>query len=441
MDAASDVPAARRPGSQVAYRLLTILLIVAAVEGTAYAAYRIVFGQWFTAAAGAEARNSALGVVAGGAAGAEVPASTRQEVVHPFLGFVFDRGVNERENRRALGRIEVGRYGFFEPPGPPPPRPANAYRIAVVGGSAALLFSFQGAETLREGLRDAAFVAGRPVIVDSLALGGFKQPQQLLTVAWMLSLGERFDLIINLDGFNEVVLARGNAAAGVFPGFPRDWDARVANLAGAGAMQADALASSVFWGGLRRSAARWAGAPVVRRSASVAVVWRLVDRWLGHRHGTAAGARAGSAFEAGFGSTGPALETEAHDAILGVVAAQWRDASIQLHRLASANGIRYLHAIQPNQYLDRKPMGPEERARAYQDDHPYRPLVAEGYTRLAAEAPALRAAGVDLLDLTGVFEEDPEPRYKDTCCHVGPSGNVVLARAIVDHLIAERHER
>jgi len=35
---------------------------------------------------------------------------------------------------------------------------------------------------------------------------GYKQPQQLLVLSYFLSIGQPFDMVMNIDGFNEVAL-------------------------------------------------------------------------------------------------------------------------------------------------------------------------------------------------------------------------------------------
>jgi hypothetical protein len=56
-----------------------------------------------------------------------------------------------------------------------------------------------------------------------MALGGWKQPQQLfaLQLAWLR--GGEFDAVINLDGFNEVAMVAQNVGSGVPAWFPRGW--------------------------------------------------------------------------------------------------------------------------------------------------------------------------------------------------------------------------
>ena len=68
----------------------------------------------------------------------------------------------------------------------------------------------------------------RPVQVRCVAIGGFKQPQMLGALAYLMSLGQRYDVVVELDGFNDVVLGYTEYKhKGKFPGYPRDWDALV----------------------------------------------------------------------------------------------------------------------------------------------------------------------------------------------------------------------
>ena len=44
---------------------------------------------------------------------------------------------------------------------------------------------------------------------------GYKQPQQLLVPTYFLSIGQVFDLVVNIDGFNEVALSSVNHQRGL----------------------------------------------------------------------------------------------------------------------------------------------------------------------------------------------------------------------------------
>ena len=98
--------------------------------------------------------------------------------------------------------------------------------VGLLGGSvAAQLQPFLEAALAR---RLAAHRRPRQPVVLNLALGGVKQPQQTLMIANALLLGGKFDLIVNLDGFNEISGSTGRSfQQGIFPLFPVRWSKRV----------------------------------------------------------------------------------------------------------------------------------------------------------------------------------------------------------------------
>jgi hypothetical protein len=99
--------------------------------------------------------------------------------------------------------------------------------------------------------------------------------------------------------------------------------------------------------------------------------------------------------------------------------------------MAAANGIRYFHFLQPNQYVpDSKPLTDDERRTAYAHDHPYAMFVRKGYPYLREEGRRLKPAGVEYTDLTAMFSTARETLYTDICCHLNKDGNARLGAAI-----------
>jgi hypothetical protein len=47
-------------------------------------------------------------------------------------------------------------------------------------------------------------LADKEIVLLNFGSGGFRQPQQLLILTYFFLIGQRLDLVINLDGFNEV---------------------------------------------------------------------------------------------------------------------------------------------------------------------------------------------------------------------------------------------
>jgi len=118
--------------------------------------------------------------------------------------------------------------------------------------------------------------------------------------------------------------------------------------------------------------------------------------------------------------------------MLAYLVALWQRSSRLLDGLARANGTRYYHFLQPNQYVpESKPMTTDERATAVKATR-YAGLVHTGYPMLQRAGRELRAEGVRFVDLTGAFAGHVEPIYIDACCHVSPHGNAIVADLVFD---------
>jgi hypothetical protein len=106
-------------------------------------------------------------------------------------------------------------------------RADDLFIVGIAGGSVAFQFSWMAEELLKQRLAEHPRVRGRRIQFVRLALSGYKQPQQLMTYSYLTALGAEFDLIINIDGFNETVLGiRENAEANTALVYPRSWHAR-----------------------------------------------------------------------------------------------------------------------------------------------------------------------------------------------------------------------
>jgi len=123
-----------------------------------------------------------------------------------------------------------------------------------------------------------------------------------------------------------------------------------------------------------------------------------------------------------------------HDA-RAAAADLWRDASLAMAAIARQRGVLFLHVLQPNQWW--------RGAGAYRpiaEDHSYGWVVEpvnQGYDELIARAPALQAAGVEMLDATRLFaNRDPRDVYADDCCRYTGDGHDVLATAIAERIDA-----
>src|SRR4030095_3931354 len=71
------------------------------------------------------------------------------------------------------------------------------------------------ARTFERALKQSPYFAGKELVLLSFAAGAYKQPQQLLILNYFLSIGQQFDMVLNIDGFNETAVAALNNRAGI----------------------------------------------------------------------------------------------------------------------------------------------------------------------------------------------------------------------------------
>jgi len=365
---------------------------------------------------------------------AEVPQAQalddQRTMLHPYFGYVVDP--------RAKG---INPYGFFRT-SPLTTRSPDRYIIVFFGGSVADQVFALGQQALIAALkRDPAF-AQRDIVVLSTALGGYKQPQQLLVLADLLAIGAQFDAVVNLDGFNEVDGAADNVQDGVNPFYPHHWQGQAQRALDRGLLvhAARIEAARDAREQLRTGFTAW---PSVRRSAFLLALWDALDR-----RQLAALRRETAALEADLATqekppqvAGPPFAFDDDEAMFTEFVEVWARASLEMENLCRGQGIEYLHFLQPKQYLEgSKVLNENERRVAWDQDVADAGRVASGYPLLVARGRELAGQGVDFHDLTMMFHDDAGDIYSDTCCHFTQRGADRVAEAIAAAIIERSKE-
>jgi hypothetical protein len=410
------------------FRLVVLLLLYGLLEGTSLALFRYHTGRWFSFSWVQEQQHQTEYWLLHAR-----PEQKDSHIIHPYLGVVH----NPDNPHRELETYPVNRYGFCDIHSPIQKRAPNRVIIGIVGGSVANVFANLGQATLREELKRSPRFAGKEVIVVNLAVSGYKQPQQWFALQYILARGGEFDLLVNIDGFNEVALyPADNWKDGVDPLFPRSWHHRVTGIPQTELRELIGEMAHVKQ--LRGRWAAWFRQSPLRYSVTMNLIWWLGNQSLYRDENRCVVALQGQRWtNLPPCALGPERPPRDEQAMLATLAALWKRCSLQLQRTCQANGIAYYHFLQPNQYVPgSKPLAPQERKEAYLENHPYRRGALAGYPLLRKEGKDLVRQGVHFHDLTLVFQGHEEPFYIDTCCHFNKAGNVVLARAIAAALTA-----
>ncbi len=439
--------------TKLIFGILTFLMTAMAVETCSFVLLSLAAGRWMTPQrVGALQQQVAaaaddVAMIEGASEEArkeasQIPRQVGSEVVHPYLGFVLDAQFHRFSRLRSGGQEAVdfgyslGQRGLFHEPA------AGRPVIAVTGGSVAFNFAEAVAGELRQELLGTLPGFEHAAIVN-LALPGYKQPQQLLTLNYFLALGAHFDVVINLDGFNEVTLPLAeNLRRGVYPFFPRNWFFRVQAFDPSTRLAVGELAYLLD---LRRRRAELFSRIPWRYSPTAGLLWTVLDRRSQRQvSGLELEIHDSSQQVAdGYTVTGPPWRAADVEASYRELVALWRRTSEQMHQLAEPRGIRYHHFLQPNQYLaGSKPMTAEERSVAIQaKGYANGRHAAAAYPMLIEHGRQLAEQGVPFHDLTGLFAAVEEPVYVDRCCHLNTLGRTLLTRAVASAIRGTRQSQ
>lgn len=355
-----------------------------------------------------------------------------EEILHPYIGYVC----HPRE-----GDDPASDYGFKDTKLPLQRRSDGKIIIGVFGGSVAMQFSAGGLDALKAELKKDPSFSNKEILILNFGYSGYKQPQQLLALNYILALGGSFDIVINLDGFNEVALpVARNIPDGTFPFFPSEWKWRVARDA-SDDEEILTRAGIIHNREMQKNEQTFFSLAPLRYSYTAKLIWKCLDRYLARRisENIRKLDRRKTDLENNYTTTGPARhykdEKDMYQDLVGV----WEQCSLQTYKICAANGIKYFHFLQPNQYVpDSKPMGEEERRLAIDDKHIYGIPAKLGYPYLLEAGKELVRKGVNFYDLTKVFANDREPIYIDSCCHVNKQGVSILGRVIGEAIIKKR---
>ncbi len=344
--------------------------------------------------------------------------------IHPYLGFVHNPG---------------GAYNDFGFLGSDPldSKDDDTLDVCLCGGSVAkLLFQLRG-DYFTEKLRESPVFGNQKIRLFSVALGGFKQPQQMLSINYLFSLGVHFDLIVNLDGFNEVVLPyTDNMPFGINPSYPRHWD--VLSRKSLDTEEQILLAEQAMARQKKDQLTVFFKESSLKYSNLALLVWKVLDNNKTNEIIAAEHALDKKMSERSltYQSHGPAFAfADTTDYFMHEVNL-WAEGSSLLHELSRSGKFDYFHFLQPNQYVpDSKELTKEELDMAYiEGPSDYKTAVRIGYPMLQKKGRELIKEGIAFADLSMMFRNVSQSVYNDKCCHFNEEGYELIVDEMVSFI-------
>jgi hypothetical protein len=351
------------------------------------------------------------------------------DALHPYFGPIHKPGV----------RPETNNIGFGSPHPFPFIRTSNRqFLVGIFGGSVARLFCDRGAPRLIATLKQRPVFTGRDIIPLCFSHEGYKQPQQLIVLAYFLSLGQQLDLAINIDGFNEVALGTYNNDRGrdISMPSPIHLDPLIGLIDRS--TMTPAMVSSLA--AINEYKERLNALAVTMRRNRIASIGFVLERYYTVTSNSYQAELARFAALppnpplSSIIQLTPAVRRRDTATLYGDIAEEWVNASLLMKDMLEARGVRYVHVLQPNQYFTKRHFSDAEARIALNNDTPFKATVEYGYPALVRAAAGFRQKE-HFFDATAVFDAEPAAVYEDDCCHYTARGNEILADFIAAKIV------
>ncbi|MEG5055350.1 MULTISPECIES: hypothetical protein [unclassified Microcoleus] len=364
------------------------------------------------------------------------------ERLHPLFGYVLKQGAFTNEKLK----LKVNKQGFFSLYEYPVVKTnKNQVIIGVFGGSVANNFAVAEYvnRRLSNKLKTYREFANKEIIVLNFGNGGYKQPQQLLILNYFLALGQELDIVINIDGFNEVALSNLNNKAQVEIGMPSVQHIQPLTGLASNNLSPEVMSSIVKINETKKQLKAGIDKLQTCQLALCHAVTSLQVKQLVNNYQQAV-LKYDSQVKPSNPDTAnssivyiPKADSVLQDAAaFDKMASMWYQSSIGMNQILSSRKIKYFHFIQPNQYYPTKrAFTAKEKEIAINTESPYIEGVKKGYPVLLSKVDDLQKAGVNVFSAVNILDNTKETVYKDACCHYNSVGDEVLANYVSSSII------
>jgi hypothetical protein len=350
--------------------------------------------------------------------------------ISPYFGFQEKLGEN------------LNNYGFWIPKKktridyPYTPAP-DEFTVGIFGGSVASGFCQDEAVFIEQRLSEHPDLRGRTPVVLNFAAGAVKQPQQLFYLNYFLGLGQKFDLVVNIDGFNDVPGAVANTYNGFHPAMPQalllksfDALASVPRLDRKSLKYFSRLARAEsrqmkmnqgFWKHLLPNAIRNRQQAIIDRMRRQPPEEMEVDSLLEVQ-------RVG---EKDYLRESPDGKQEIRDQVLNL----WKNYTRLMIGACNFAGVPYIHVIQPNQNYCKKDMtGADAVTMTRGHSRLFKAVVQDCWPEMIEFMTALGESGPLYCHMTDVMDDLSEDVLADSDCHFNARGHRAMSERLCAYL-------
>ena len=328
---------------------------------------------------------------------------------HPFFGF------NHTYLKPAKDKISLDEqlYSFI-----PKDVEKKDIKILILGGSVAEDFSKNddnsrfkidkleiNDENIFQKILNNRFKTNKFKVYNA-SIGGGKQPQQLFKLYYLYLVNEKFDIVINIDGFNEVALSFSeNIQIENNIMYPRNYSRLISTF---NSDLSCVKKSNKFTKDYNLI-------PIVE-------IYKLFQIRKCHIKSEGSPTEKNSRFSKM--SNFVKLED---DIYFNYIKKLWVNASNEIDQFSKIKDFKYIHIIQPNQYLKGSKIISNDEL-DYLKYEKYGKPISKYYKDIKVEDLDVKYK----LDLRYIFKDNNMTLYRDYCCHLNNKGIFLMASEIVD---------
>ena len=327
---------------------------------------------------------------------------------HPYFGFGNRENYNYKKsfNNEPLFVNDINEINA-----------ENKIKILILGGSVATHLSLNNSDdkyvfknvsidnkNIFEKTINNYFDTDRFLVMNA-AIGGGKQPQQLFKLYYLDLINFKFDVIINLDGFNELALPLSeNYQINDHLIYPRNFSRLITTFNSSFDCVKD----------INKRTKRFLLFPVLE----LYDLYKIRDC---HFSLEGENINSGTRF-----SDMTKFYKKEFDQSVKYVKKIWENSSVKINQFSKSKNILYIHAIQPNQYLkDSKKLTEKEKELL---SYPkYGDLISQYYKLFNFENIKIKKR----IDLKYIFKNNNKELYRDYCCHLNNYGMHLISVEII----------
>jgi hypothetical protein len=348
--------------------------------------------------------------------------------ISPFFGYPEQTNGPVTNNYGFVFSKHRGRTDYPYPASP------NDFIVGFFGGSIASGFFQDTCQTVESRLAAHPDLAGKNIVALNFSSGAMRQPQQLLFLSYFLTLGQQFDLVINMNGLSETAGAIGNFYHGHHPAMPSAVMTRSLEVL-TSIPQLDTTTLNFFAEiAALEKRLKWPFLPSFLKSG-------IAEKIAKRKQELPSLVQSENLLEIQRVKARNYLESEEverekmRQAVLDI----WFNAAIQMKHICTANGAAYVEAIHPTYYYTRRQPSAGDAAIIHRGASPHqRVAVQDTWPRMLDLANSLDDESPVFCDLVGALDDVTEDVFLDSMGHFNPRGHTVICDKLCAFLLKLR---